>query len=527
MKKNKLLVFYFLLTIPILANDFYPLNITPANGEMLDYGPSIPITFDVCLGFDYPASASEWHIEIKIIDSFDQLVYSESIDGFDVNGPACFPINNAPDFIPPAEGIYSIGIQTFYDQEINLENDLLISDFGVFSTRDLAVIDILSPSQIGGVTLFAGLDIEFVVLVRNEGNVAISKNDYQVGINTIIQGASFPTTYSSYCIEDFDIAPGAEIELKVRHSEYVLEEIPKNLNKQMQTQAFVSYSADENISNNIFEGSTMTFVPNPIWPNEFRFGDGLSKTTNNLADNDFVEFIVTDKFSDPELYTLLVYDSNGVQVDSTSLDLFTVGETVDSFTVYSYEFNGDVLSNHGAIALTYDSLRFSDYFISWGGPITAVEGPWKDSTSTDIGITVTPGNSISLSGHGTDFSSFTWESSIPTPGLFNDSQLVPVEEQLTVPNQYKLEQNYPNPFNPTTTINYTIPVVEAKFASTTNVLIKLFDVLGREVRTLVNEVQSAGNYEVSLDATELTSGVYYYQLTAGDYMETRKMSLLK
>jgi hypothetical protein len=85
---------------------------------------------------------------------------------------------------------------------------------------------------------------------------------------------------------------------------------------------------------------------------------------------------------------------------------------------------------------------------------------------------------------------------------------------------YKLAQNYPNPFNPTTTINYSIP--RESF-----VTIKVFDPLGRWVETLVNETKQAGNYSTVFNAVKLASGIYYYQLKAGNYSETKKMTLLK
>jgi len=93
-------------------------------------------------------------------------------------------------------------------------------------------------------------------------------------------------------------------------------------------------------------------------------------------------------------------------------------------------------------------------------------------------------------------------------------------------NNFELQQNYPNPFNPSTSIQYAI-------ASRQFVTLKVFDVLGKEVATLVNEEKSAGSYEVifnsvePLHATSLPSGVYFYQLRAGDYIETKKMILLK
>ena len=103
----------------------------------------------------------------------------------------------------------------------------------------------------------------------------------------------------------------------------------------------------------------------------------------------------------------------------------------------------------------------------------------------------------------------------------------------TIPNEFALEQNYPNPFNPTTTIQYAIPNVasglpagQASF-SLSNVQLKIYDLLGREVRTLVNEVKSPGTYEVKFDASQFTSGVYFYKLQSGDFTEIKKMLLMK
>ncbi len=86
--------------------------------------------------------------------------------------------------------------------------------------------------------------------------------------------------------------------------------------------------------------------------------------------------------------------------------------------------------------------------------------------------------------------------------------------------EYSLGQNFPNPFNPSTTINYQIP--ELNF-----VTIKVSDVLGREFTTLINEEKPAGNYEVEFNGTNLPSGIYFYRLQAGEFVETKKMVLLK
>ena len=86
--------------------------------------------------------------------------------------------------------------------------------------------------------------------------------------------------------------------------------------------------------------------------------------------------------------------------------------------------------------------------------------------------------------------------------------------------EYSLDQNYPNPFNPSTTINFSIP-------ENTQVTLKIYDVLGKEVSTLINQVVPGGNHEVQFDATGLPSGVYFYNLTAGGFVENKKMMLMK
>jgi len=89
-----------------------------------------------------------------------------------------------------------------------------------------------------------------------------------------------------------------------------------------------------------------------------------------------------------------------------------------------------------------------------------------------------------------------------------------------VPEEYTLFQNYPNPFNPMTRINYTIP--ELSFVE-----LKLYDVLGNEIATLVNEEKPVGNYEVEFNATRLPSGIYFYKLQTPNFTQTKKMILLK
>jgi hypothetical protein len=96
------------------------------------------------------------------------------------------------------------------------------------------------------------------------------------------------------------------------------------------------------------------------------------------------------------------------------------------------------------------------------------------------------------------------------------------ENNFAQPKEFLLQQNYPNPFNPSTSIQYTI-------SSTQFVTLKVYDLLGREVATLVNEEKTAGSYnaQFTINNVQLSSGIYFYKLQAGDFVETKKMILLK
>ncbi|MFO7526547.1 MAG: C25 family cysteine peptidase [Ignavibacteriaceae bacterium] len=119
--------------------------------------------------------------------------------------------------------------------------------------------------------------------------------------------------------------------------------------------------------------------------------------------------------------------------------------------------------------------------------------------------------------------------------ILNYSTVTSVDNDiLTVPDEFSLSQNYPNPFNPSTKIKYTVPSVETLHAnrSATNatslrVTLKAYDVLGKEIATLVNEEKPAGIYEVEFNASGLSSGIYFYNIQAGSFNQVKKMILLR
>ncbi len=101
-----------------------------------------------------------------------------------------------------------------------------------------------------------------------------------------------------------------------------------------------------------------------------------------------------------------------------------------------------------------------------------------------------------------------------------NTDLVSVEDNIELPSEYSLEQNYPNPFNPSTTIKYSIPAEGY-------VSLKVFNSIGEVVETLVSQNQNAGSYQITFDASKLSSGIYLYQISSGNFVETKKLVLMK
>jgi hypothetical protein len=116
---------------------------------------------------------------------------------------------------------------------------------------------------------------------------------------------------------------------------------------------------------------------------------------------------------------------------------------------------------------------------------------------------------------------YVWQWSYTWIGDTTDVVYTPIEDESPrAARAYSLSNNYPNPFNPTTTFNYTIPLAGV-------VTIDVYNTIGQKVKTLVNEFKSAGRYTIEMNASDLTSGIYFYTINAGSFKQTRKMLLIK
>lgn len=226
-----------------------------------------------------------------------------------------------------------------------------------------------------------------------------------------------------------------------------------------------------------------------------------------IPDNLFISQSVTVSDLNFYLATNHTFDSD--------MDITLVAPTGDSVNVC---FDYSMVDQNDNIVTLFDDQADSSLFA--GGPFTSVaprirpqgglnsafsgrnaQGWWKlkltDDASGDTGRV------------------YFWGVQI------NNQSLVGVEEVAGLtPKRFTLDQNYPNPFNPTTNIQFSVPVQSV-------VKVKVFDILGRELRTLVNEPKNPGTYKVQLDGTGLATGTYFYRMEAGSYIETKKMLLLK
>jgi hypothetical protein len=109
-----------------------------------------------------------------------------------------------------------------------------------------------------------------------------------------------------------------------------------------------------------------------------------------------------------------------------------------------------------------------------------------------------------------------WDGSALLPPLGGDNAIAKEK----IPTRFDLKQNYPNPFNPVTNIKYDLP-------KDIFVTVKIYDILGREIKTLVNEFKQAGSYIISFNGSELASGIYFYRIQAGNFVQVKKMLLIK
>lgn len=192
-------------------------------------------------------------------------------------------------------------------------------------------------------------------------------------------------------------------------------------------------------------------------------------------------------------------------------------DSTKTIKLYDNGTNGDVTAGDNIWSRDVTFPQYSPvqiqyrYGANWGLPSNEDGNDNENILGADHFISLT-----------TTLLSATVENVFGTMGTHKLINVVTDVEKLNteIPVDYILEQNYPNPFNPSTSIRFSIP--EAGFVS-----LKVFNLLGEEVASLLNEEKLAGNYEVSFKVSDLSSGIYFYSISSNNFTQTKKMIILK
>jgi len=178
------------------------------------------------------------------------------------------------------------------------------------------------------------------------------------------------------------------------------------------------------------------------------------------------------------------------------------------FTTYNEAVNKIAINGNNIFAGTNNGIYLStNYGINW---ISRNQG--LDSNSVVNSVFINNGF-VFLTLNFNEVGKGIWRRSL--------SEVIGIQNiSIEIPASYSLGQNYPNPFNPRTVVRFSLTVIS-------NTTLKIYDMMGREVQTLVNERLQAGTYEATFDGSNLSSGVYFYRLTSGNFTQTKKLTLLK
>ncbi|MBK7631420.1 MAG: endonuclease [Ignavibacteriales bacterium] len=221
-------------------------------------------------------------------------------------------------------------------------------------------------------------------------------------------------------------------------------------------------------------------------------------------------FIDHPEFVD-RIYSFITNNSHPI---FAQIDVLPLKVICDSTLVNHSTSRQIYIANSGSALLVVDSISISDPRFTIAANNISIE-PYSYSK---VSLQFNPDSIRNYNAQLNVFSNAGMKS-IALIGFGKDNA-VDVKDEISSPLVFSLEQNYPNPFNPSTIIGYQLP-------SNDNVSLIIYDVLGNEVATPVNEYKTAGNYEINFNASSLSSGIYFYQLRLGNYLETKKMMFLK
>jgi hypothetical protein len=313
-------------------------------------------------------------------------------------------------------------------------------------------------------------------------------------------------------------------------------------------------NARERFNNSLITGLTSVWIAGenlPLqWPDTWTFSD----TTNGSLIRMYDDGTHSDSIAGDNIFSndLVFTSGTPVYVPFKYAAVFEGVDTLNGGSIYldnesGYDQNHSlVLSVDGGSVYRYNA--FGDQVVpveltSFNASVNGSGVLLKWETATEINnrgfeIERSSGNNVFtrigfVSGNGTSSKKHIYNFTDNNPvegtyyyrlrqvdfdGSYDYSKTI--EVNIAVPARYELQQNYPNPFNPATTISWQVPVSGW-------LTLKVYDILGKEVATIVNEYRQAGRYETKFNASNIPSGIYFYRLQSGNFVQTKKMILLK
>ena len=411
--------------------------------------------------------------------------------------------------------------------------------------------------------------LNFEYFVCNSGIVATGSGLDDCGYIIRYNVPGEPDLYDIIAINNEVLIAVGEKGSIVRYDKLTWQEVNSpttlNLNKITESNGTLVAVGDAGVNIKSTDLGLTWELGNPPSSNQTPVFNSLNgKSIKNNSKMDSLSVNLTDVYIDPYLpefiqvvgENLSLYQTFSGGVAWQKIDLTKPGGSLlkikDSLPTINRIFHIDgtnayLVGDSGVLIKTtnnFSSIEYIDlqtaenlndiYFISPdSGVVVGDNGTIRFSTDGGNGWSEDPDITAQLNGvnlrrisvYNYNIGTIIADSGLSITVARDSSYFTAVEDEPEIVLSYSLSQNYPNPFNPTTKIKYSIPSVETEYIP--SVQLKIYDLLGKEVTTLVNEKKQPGNYEVEFNASSLPSGVYFYKLSAGNFTETKKLVLLK
>jgi len=277
-------------------------------------------------------------------------------------------------------------------------------------------------------------------------------------------------------------------------------------------------NGNDPIAGDLFFNASVVFPPYTVFAIEYKYGINYGDDANNGGGNDNEAGMADNHFIELSRYMISATVENvfGTMGFHDLINIVIVPVELTSFTA---KLNVDQVVLNWQTATETNNLGFEIHRKIISGDN---QGEWVTIGYKEGAGTTTEPQEYSYYDNikNIEAASFVYRlKQVDYDGSYEYSDEVMIENS-SLPDKFSLSQNYPNPFNPATTISYGIPVKS-------NVVLKVLDITGSEVATLINEEKQPGSYKVEWNASALPSGIYFYKLQAGSFVETKKMILMK